>query len=93
MGTNLKSRGGATLAYVLILKQDPCCYCGSPPPGTLDHIIPRSAVQRNPAGRFLLPSGMSRDHWSNLTAACLTCNIQRQFTPLLEFLRLKRKAA
>ena len=60
-----------TLAYVEILRRDPCSYCGRPW-GATDHIEP---VRRGGA-----------HHWTNLTAACTSCNSRKQMKTLLGFM-------
>lgn len=59
-----------TRAYVEILLQDPCSYCGGPG-GELDHISP---ISKGGGG-----------HWSNLAAACRTCNASKNDETLLAF--------
>ena len=65
--------------YIDVLKQDPCCYCGSPPVSTIDHI---EAVAKG-----------GSDDWWNLTAACLPCNQAKKTKSVLEFLlwRIERE--
>lgn len=58
-------------AYAALLERDPCSYCGQPA-STVDHIDPVSA-------------GGSGD-WTNLTAACLSCNASKQERRLLLFM-------
>ncbi len=48
-----------------ILRADPCAYCFGAG-GTVDHILPRPVL-----------SGDERGHWTNLTAACVECNHQK----------------
>lgn len=54
--------------YAAILKRDPCSYCNGAA-GEVDHIDPTT-------------SG-GPDHWSNLTAACRSCNAQKNDRTLL----------
>lgn len=63
--------------YALILRGDPCCYCGKPM-GHIDHIQP---IARGGTGE-----------WDNLTAACALCNQSKKDRPLLVFM-LSRVAA
>jgi 5-methylcytosine-specific restriction endonuclease McrA len=58
-------------AYALILRGDPCSYCGAPMEH-VDHIHP-------------LASG-GTGAWDNLTAACAACNHSKQTRSLLEFM-------
>lgn len=57
--------------YALILRDDPCSYCGSLMEH-VDHIVP---IARGGNGG-----------WDNLTAACAPCNLRKQARPLLLFL-------
>lgn len=68
-----------TLAYIGVLRSDPCSYCGAYPAGTIDHIIP-------------LDNGGAH-HWLNLTAACETCNKSKQLKDAAHYLlhRLKMR--
>ncbi len=59
-------------AYATILLRDPCCYCGSKGRLTIDHIVP-------------IAEGGSND-WTNLTAACKSCNSRKHTRQLLPFL-------
>lgn len=63
--------------YALILRGDPCCYCGAPMEH-VDHIEP-------------IALGGIGD-WDNLTAACALCNLQKNTKPLLTFLLERRTA-
>jgi 5-methylcytosine-specific restriction endonuclease McrA len=54
-----------------VLLADPCSYCGGPG-GEIDHI-----------DAWSLTADAS---WTNLTAACRTCNASKNATPLLRFL-------
>lgn len=60
-----------TSPYVQIIRHDPCVYCGGPAP-TVDHIVPVSK------------GGTSE--WSNLAAACKSCNSSKRDLDLLGFL-------
>jgi 5-methylcytosine-specific restriction endonuclease McrA len=60
-----------TIAYAGILFADPCSYCGASA-GAIDHIVPR------------LRGGDGE--WTNLTAACGSCNSRKHAKPLLRFL-------
>lgn len=60
-----------TRAFVPVLMQDPCAYCGEPA-ATLDHIDP------------LVRGGSSS--LENLTAACSPCNASKNASPLLTWL-------
>lgn len=53
------------------LRNDPCAYCGGPAQA-LDHIVPRE--------------GGGDDDWTNLTAACNSCNSKKRTKSLLMFL-------
>lgn len=57
--------------YALILRGDPCCYCGAPM-RHVDHIQP---IARGGTGA-----------WDNLTAACASCNHRKGARPLLLFM-------
>lgn len=61
-----------TIAYMEILRRDPCAYCGASPAGTIDHMMP-------------LALGGAH-HWTNLTAACETCNKSKNDKGLLHYL-------
>jgi HNH endonuclease len=63
--------------YAHVLCGDPCSYCGEQG-GTLDHIVPKK-------------SG-GTDAWDNLTAACFSCNAQKQAQGLLWFLYTRGEA-
>lgn len=60
------------LAYVEILRSDPCSYCGGPCEH-IDHIVPV-----NSGGGLEI---------ENVTAACGLCNVRKAATPLLLFLQ------
>jgi 5-methylcytosine-specific restriction endonuclease McrA len=60
-----------TIAFSKMLRRDTCSYCGGPA-GTLDHIVP-------------LAKGGAH-HWSNLAAACSSCNNRKKTMPALTFL-------
>jgi 5-methylcytosine-specific restriction endonuclease McrA len=57
--------------YAEILRRDPCAYCGAAMED-IDHIDP-------------IVSG-GENHWTNLTAACGSCNNRKYSFPLLLFL-------
>lgn len=61
----------ATDAFAVILRGDPCAYCGGPATD-VDHI---DAISRGGAHA-----------WWNLTAACRDCNVSKYSEPLLAFL-------
>lgn len=61
-----------TVAYIQIIQNDPCAYCGKVPAGTIDHITP------------IVKGGLH--HWDNLTAACETCNKSKNKKDLLQYL-------
>lgn len=69
-----------TLAFMELLRQDPCSYCGKwPEPGTvstIDHIVPVSQGGQN--------------HWTNLTAACQPCNNSKGAKKLIVWLLEQR---
>lgn len=67
-----------TVAYVRILRRDPCGYCGRSPAGTIDHIVP--LVNTRERERGLLK------RWPNLGAACELCNGSKADQSLLAFL-------
>lgn len=77
------SRGGLLgeydFAYRLMLRRDPCVWCGRPPfrGATIEHIQPRS-------------KGGS-DNWYNLAGACVWCNRSRGTTSALMWLLLGRR--
>lgn len=66
-----------TLQYIAVLRRDPCAYCGAPWEHT-DHIHPVAA-------------GGAGD-WTNLTAACASCNHRKSTSDLLTFM-LRRVTA
>ena len=53
------------------LRTEPCSYCGGDG-GTLDHIVPSSR--------------RGQTHWSNITAACCSCNMHRGIMSPMVFL-------
>lgn len=66
------SRDEETQRYIILLRHDPCSYCGAPPESAIDHIIP---VSKGGSGK-----------WWNLTAACKRCNSSKKDRSLLRFL-------
>jgi 5-methylcytosine-specific restriction endonuclease McrA len=66
------SRDSATQAFITVLRDDPCSYCGAAAPSHIDHIVPAS---KGGCGE-----------WGNLTAACKSCNSVKKDRPLLRFL-------
>ena len=60
------------LAYIPVIQNDPCVYCGKTGRQTIDHIIP---ISRGGNG-----------DWGNLAAACLSCNSGKADRSLLAFL-------
>ncbi len=58
--------------YAVILRADPCSYCGKAT-DTIDHIVPISNV--------------GDGEWTNLTAACRSCNGRKRTRTLLAFMR------
>jgi 5-methylcytosine-specific restriction endonuclease McrA len=64
--------------YAAILTGDPCSYCGGPM-RHLDHIVARS-------------HGGDND-WTNLTAACDSCNTSKQQRPMLLYLWYRTHSA
>jgi 5-methylcytosine-specific restriction endonuclease McrA len=62
---------GETAEYVVIIRQDPCAYCGAPMEH-VDHIVP-------------FADGGPTD-WTNLAPACANCNHRKSRMPLLLFL-------
>jgi 5-methylcytosine-specific restriction endonuclease McrA len=58
-------------SYIPVLLADPCAYCGGKA-GEIDHI---TAVTDCGSGE-----------WSNLTAACRSCNARKQTRSLLQYL-------
>lgn len=67
-----RQRGDLDLvAYLRLVLGDPCCYCGAPS-AVLDHVTPKVRD--------------GSDQWSNLTASCSRCNLQKRALSLLGFL-------
>ena len=75
------------------LKHDPCAYCGGKFPAgshnngkrtyaSIDHIAPLN--------RHHVKAKQGRDHWSNMTGCCSTCNNKKQNIKLIYFLWWKR---
>lgn len=60
-----------TVKFTAMLRRDTCSYCGGSA-GTIDHIVP-------------LAKG-GKHHWSNLTAACMSCNNHKKTMSVLTFL-------
>jgi 5-methylcytosine-specific restriction endonuclease McrA len=71
-------RDSESYAYSLILREDPCSYCGAPPPSVIDHIVPLSGGGQNAP--------------DNLTASCLSCNSSKRSKSLLRFLVIRKRA-
>ena len=68
----LNERTSETLAYMALIRTDPCAWCGQRQPGRMadaDHIQP------------LLRGG--QDRWENMTASCASCNRGRKAQSLL----------
>jgi 5-methylcytosine-specific restriction endonuclease McrA len=63
--------------YALVLRGDPCCYCGAP----MEHVDHIDPIARRGTGA-----------WDNLTAACADCNLRKSARPLLEFLLVRLAA-
>lgn len=61
-------------AYSRIISDDPCAYCGAPME-EIDHIVPRPDWE-----------GEGWNDWSNLSAACRSCNRSKADRSLLTFL-------
>lgn len=59
------------LAYVEVIRRDPCVYCGRPS-DTIDHINPVSISRSS--------------QWDNLAPACRSCNSAKGTRSLLNFL-------
>lgn len=59
-------------AWVIVLRDDCCCYCGRRGKQHIDHVDP-------------LSRGGSPE-WHNLTGACQSCNSSKRDKPLLEFM-------
>lgn len=57
-----------TVEFEQVLRGDPCSYCGGRA-GQVDHVEP------------VIHGG--RNHWTNLTSACQSCNRQKSDKPLL----------
>jgi 5-methylcytosine-specific restriction endonuclease McrA len=57
--------------YALILRNDPCAYCGGP----MEHIDHIEPIARGGTGA-----------WDNLTAACGSCNQSKHTRTLLDFM-------
>lgn len=69
-----------TVEYARALFGDPCSYCGEPAPaGTIDHIVARTQG--------------GDGNWTNLTAACGSCNSQKHTKSLLHFMLDRVSAA
>jgi 5-methylcytosine-specific restriction endonuclease McrA len=60
-----------TRAYATALRRDPCSYCG----GRMEDVDHIDAIARG-----------GLNHWTNLTAACGTCNNRKYALSLLTFL-------
>lgn len=60
-----------TREYIKVLLLDLCSYCGGPG-GTIDHIVPVAKGGTN--------------HWTNLTAACKSCNSSKHDRDMLHFI-------
>jgi 5-methylcytosine-specific restriction endonuclease McrA len=73
----IKKADPETIAYAETLRNDPCNYCGAPAPSTVDHIVPLSK------------GGVH--HWTNLVAACQSCNSSKGTKSLAEFLLWRRQ--
>lgn len=64
--------------YALILRGDPCCYCGA----QMEHVDHIHPIARGGDGA-----------WDNLTAACASCNSRKNSRDLLTFMAHRRDAA
>lgn len=65
------------LAFMEILRSDPCSYCGAPTE-EIDHIEP------------VYKGGTNA--WENLTSACKSCNRSKKTTDLLSYLLRAKRA-
>lgn len=73
---------GAHIArWMLILRLDPCAYCGARPAGTVDHIVPKRHPDRE------------THTWVNMTGACSSCNSNKGANPLWETLWVRCRTA
>ncbi len=75
---NLRRRIGrdvAAVEYSVILRNDPCGYCGAVDDMTIDHIYPLNYDGPNT--------------WDNFSAACRACNSSKHDRPLLAWLASK----
>ena len=72
LGAIIPGAVGSTRAYRMMIRNDPCSYCGHRG-GTLDHIEPRCRIVEHEGPR-------------NLTGACQECNGRKGAMPLLRFL-------
>lgn len=67
----LRNLDAETREYLKVIATDPCSYCGGVA-DTVDHIVALSRGGEN--------------HWTNMTAACLSCNSRKHNKSLLVFL-------
>ena len=67
--------------WMLILRLDPCAYCGRRPSGTVDHIKPRRYPDRE------------TNTWVNMTGACASCNSNKGVNDLLFVLWVRSRTA
>lgn len=77
-GAKMSQVGGEIKEYVLILRSDPCVYCGAPSKH-IDHIVP------------FADGGPTE--WDNLAPACLRCNVRKSRRSLLTFLLVRQNEA
>lgn len=70
-GREVGDGGTDAREYIVILAQDPCCYCGAPMEH-IDHIIPLALCGDN--------------SWENLTAACGHCNTSKGSKKLIDWM-------
>lgn len=78
LGGTLRRDGEShRMAWMRVLRQDPCAFCGKLGDGTVDHIEPQSKPVRGIGGAHT---------WANFTGACASCNNRKQNVSLLAFM-------
>lgn len=86
-GSGLRGDDGTTwlAGWASVVRGDPCAYCGGWG-GSLDHVVPQSAVKTGFRSRADATTGVHS--WANYVGACEWCNGRKASRDLLAFLLL-----
>lgn len=83
LGGTLREDGEShRMAWMRVVRADPCSFCGRAPAGTVDHIEPKSKTVRGLGGAHT---------WLNFTAACANCNAGKKDGHMLLYLRARHR--